>query len=66
MADAVLALNAGSSSLKFAVYRVISGKIAPVSKGEMEGIGTAPHFVAWDADGVALIEKRWPSATFAS
>jgi acetate kinase len=65
MADAVLALNAGSSSLKFAVYRDVSGKIAPISKGEIEGIGTAPHFVARDADGVARIEKRWPSATFA-
>jgi acetate kinase len=51
MTDAVLALNAGSSSLKFAVYRDVSGKIAPVSKGEIEGIGTAPHFVARDADG---------------
>jgi len=66
MADAVLALNAGSSSLKFAVYRDVSGKIAPVSKGEIEGIGTAPHFVARNADGEPLTEKRWPSATFAT
>ena len=66
MADAVLALNAGSSSLKFAVYRDVSGKIVPVSKGGIEGIGTAPHFIARDNNGVALIEKRWPSATFAT
>jgi len=66
MADAVLAVNAGSSSLKFAVYRDVSGKITPVSKGEIEGIGTAPHFVARNADGVALVERRFPSATFAS
>jgi len=66
MADAVLALNAGSSSLKFAVYRDVSGKIAPVSKGEIEGIGTAPHFVARNADGVTLTEKRLPSTTFAT
>jgi acetate kinase len=66
MTDAVLALNAGSSSLKFAVYRDVSGKIVPVSKGEIERIGGAPHFVTRDADGVALTEKRWPTATFAS
>ena len=42
----------------------MSGKIAPITKGEIEGIGTAPHFVARDADGEPLDEKRWPSATF--
>jgi acetate kinase len=65
MADAVLALNAGSSSLKFAVYREISRKIVPVSKGEIDGIGKAPHFVARDVNGIVLVEKRWPAATFA-
>ena len=65
MADAVLALNAGSSSLKFAVYRNESGMIGPVSTGEIEGIGTAPHFVARDGGGLPVIEKRFPSATFA-
>jgi acetate kinase len=60
MTDAVLALNAGSSSLKFAVFRNDEGKIAPVSKGELEGIGTAPHFVARDAIGATVHEKRWP------
>jgi acetate kinase len=65
MADAVLALNAGSSSLKFAVYRNVSGRIAPVSRLEIDGIGPAPHFVARNVDGVAPIEKPWPSATFA-
>ena len=66
MSDAVLALNAGSSSLKLAVYRDVSGKIVPVSQGEIEGIGTAPHFIARDGKGVVLIEKRWPAATFAA
>jgi acetate kinase len=65
MADAVLALNAGSSSLKFGVFRSTgNATIVPVSKGGIEGIGTAPHFTARDNNGVTLIEKRWPSATF--
>jgi acetate kinase len=64
MADAVLALDAGSSSLKFAVYREVSGKIVPLSKGKIEEIGTAPHFVARDVNGATLTEKNWPAATF--
>jgi acetate kinase len=67
MADAVLALNAGSSSLKFGVFRSTgAATIVPVSKGGIEAIGTAPHFTARDTNGAILIEKRWPSATFAT
>ena len=70
MTDAVLALNAGSSSLKFALFRNNgNGEIVPVAKGEIEGTGTAPHFVARDAKGATLTEKRWPdgaNATFES
>lgn len=61
MPDAVLALNAGSSSLKFALFELGTGKMmVPVSRGELEGIGTAPHFVARDAEGATLDERRWP------
>ena len=61
MTDAVLALNAGSSSLKFAVFeRGADSEIVPVSRGEIEGIGTAPRFIVHDAKGAVLDEKRWP------
>src|SRR5580692_8174742 len=67
MTDAVLALNAGSSSLKFAVFRNDgTGKIELASKGEIEGIGTAPHFVVHDANGTALYEMRWPDGAIAT
>ena len=46
MADAILTLNAGSSSLKFAVYLRGAGGLTLHSKGQVEGIGTAPHLVA--------------------
>ena len=60
MPGAVLALNAGSSSIKFAVYENRPGTDpACVAKGEIEGIGTAPHFVARDAKGATLGERRW-------
>ena len=61
MADAVLSLNAGSSSIKFALYRVAAaGALKLAVKGAVEGIGTAPHFAARDAGGAALADKSWP------
>ena len=61
MADAVLTINAGSSSLKFSVYRIGERDQLELSaKGQVEGIGTAPHLVAEDAEGKVLVERRWP------
>lgn len=57
MDDKVVVLNAGSSSLKFCVYARSAGagwRLA--ARGQIEGIGTAPHFVAKDEDGHKLID----------
>jgi acetate kinase len=63
MPDAVLALNAGSSSIKFALFEVgEADALRLLSKGQVEGLGTAPHFLARDAAGKTLEEKRWPDA----
>ena len=61
MADAILALNAGSSSIKFALFEVGGDGLKLLSAGQMEGIGTAPHFVARDAAGTVL-DESWPDA----
>jgi acetate kinase len=67
MPDAILALNAGSSSIKFALFEVSShGALAPVSRGLLEGIGTDPHFIARDAQGAVLGEQRWPAGSAAT
>jgi acetate kinase len=67
MADAILALNAGSSSIKFALYEILSAdSLAPVSRGELEGIGTEPHFVARDGHGAVIGERRWPPGAAAT
>lgn len=53
MHDVILVLDSGSSSLKFAVYEITSGA-APLSRlahGQVEGLGTHPHFTAFDAEG---------------
>jgi acetate kinase len=61
MADAVLTINAGSSSLKFSVYAVEAGdRLRLSADGQIEGIGTAPRFVARGADGEVHLDRRWP------
>jgi acetate kinase len=62
MTDAVLTINAGSSSLKFSVYHIAPGGDRPAlaAKGQIEGIGTSPRFVAEDAAGERLVDRRWP------
>jgi acetate kinase len=60
MREAVLSINAGSSSIKFAVFGLDKhGALEPVARGKIEGIGSSPHFIARDAAGAVLVERRW-------
>ncbi len=59
MSDALLSLNAGSSSLKFALYHA-EAEPALVAHGQIEGIGGAAHLIARDPAGATLTERRWP------
>lgn len=63
MADAILVLNAGSSSLKFSVF--LDGEAQPelLLRGQAEGLLTSPHFVARDAQATVLDERRWEENT---
>ena len=55
MDDYALVLNAGSSSLKFCVYRRPEGAgWALEARGQIEGIGTSPKFSAKNGAGEAL------------
>ena len=54
MTDAILVLNAGSSSLKFAVYPYASGSPPPILRGKIAGIGTNPVFSVRKSVGVAV------------
>lgn len=63
MKPAILAINAGSSSIKFGLDEIgADDGITTVASGQIEGIGTAPHFSAKDADGHVIAEQRWPDA----
>ncbi|MFE8033604.1 acetate/propionate family kinase [Thiohalocapsa marina] len=56
MSEQILTLNAGSSSIKFALYRVLADDLELTLRGQVEGIGSNPHFVASAADGALLAE----------
>lgn len=59
-ARCLLVVNAGSSSIKFALLAGDSREtLGGIVRGEIEGIGTAPHFLAKDRDGRRLAEHRW-------
>lgn len=59
---AILALNAGSSSLKFGLYAVAPGEPARLAEGQIENLDRAPHLVLHGADGSLIAEQRWPDA----
>ncbi|WP_213736926.1 acetate/propionate family kinase [Bradyrhizobium sp. dw_411] len=59
MSDAILILNAGSSSIKFSLFE---GHVRPGAKGlicdgELDGIGHRVHFVAKDNSGATLADQ---------
>jgi len=63
MADAILVLNAGSSSIKFSLFLQNGSELAARLSGQIEGLYTAPRFVAKDAGGASLGEKKWGEGT---
>jgi acetate kinase len=62
MADAILVLNSGSSSLKFSAF--LQGEpLKLLLRGQLEGLVTQPHFVARDGAGPVIAEKHWVAGT---
>ncbi len=57
--DVVLVVNAGSSSIKFAVYGVGGDGLDRLTHGEIDGIGTLPRFHARDASGAEITGLPW-------
>ena len=59
MKDVILVLNAGSSSIKFSIFEVGAESLVESVGGQIEGIGSAPRFVARDQTGNTLADERW-------
>ncbi len=59
MDDYAVVLNAGSSSLKFCIFRRPQSEAWDwASRGQIEGIGTAPRFSAKDGSGQKLEDRE--------
>jgi len=58
MSDALLVLNAGSSSLKFSLFGLTGGAApARLLEGQVDGLPEAPRLAAKDAAGATLAER---------
>jgi acetate kinase len=66
MNRAILALNAGSSSIKFALYEHGLTAQRLISRGAIEGIGEDPHLTARAPDGTVVDRQAWGASATAS
>ncbi|NIZ62225.1 acetate kinase [Sedimentitalea sp. CY04] len=57
--DAILVINAGSSSLKFQIFSVAGYDLFRQIRGQIDGIGVRPRLRATGANGEALIDQRF-------
>ena len=59
MTDVILVLNAGSSSIKFSMF-IVDGpdqRLALRYRGQIDGIGSNPHFRVTDPDGRRVVDE---------
>ena len=63
MTDAILVLNAGSSSIKFSVFLDRAAEPELLLHGLIEGLYTLPRFVATEAQGAEIAAHQWDKGT---
>lgn len=51
MTDLIVTINAGSSSIKFSVYRIAQGQLTQLALGQIDGIGGKAHFAVKKTGG---------------
>jgi acetate kinase len=59
MSDAILVVNAGSSSIKFSLFVEQGEALDLLLGGQIEGLYTAARFKARDAAGAVVGEREW-------
>lgn len=66
MRQALLVLNAGSSSLKFSLYAITKNTLSdkPIVHGQIAALDEKPHFLAKSADNNILIDEQLPQAAY--
>ncbi len=60
--DAILVVNAGSSSLKFQIFAIAGGGLERRVRGQVDGIGVRPRLRAVDGAGAALVDRGFAPA----
>ena len=63
MSGCIAVINAGSSSVKFALYDADADANMRF-RGQVEGIGVAPHLKISNGDGDGVTERSWPAEGF--
>ncbi len=60
MTNAIIVVNAGSTSLKFGAYAAdAAGPLALLCRGQIDGMQDDPHFAAKNPDGKPLDDHEW-------
>jgi acetate kinase len=62
MPDCIAVINAGSSSIKFALYA--ASDEALLFRGQIESIGLEPRLKVRDTAGTTIAEQKWPPSGF--
>ncbi len=62
MSELILSLNAGSSSLKFGLYRRDGGELVETMRGLAESLGGQARLSVRNAGGETLLEECWSAA----
>ena len=63
MANSIAVINAGSSSIKFAIHAATSAADRSLG-GQIEGIGLSPRLEIRDAQGNIIKTDAWPAPGF--
>jgi acetate kinase len=66
MSDAVVVLNAGSSSLKAAVFEVCGEDPRAVVRCRIDGLPQSPRLRVEDERGTTRLDRRWPQGEHVS
>jgi acetate kinase len=61
MPKTMLALNAGSSSIKFGLFGMAGAAPACLFAGEVADIGDKPHLTVKDMHGKLVLDRNWPA-----
>jgi acetate kinase len=61
MSKTMLALNAGSSSIKFGLFDLTGARPVHLFAGEISDAGNKPHLTVKDMQGRSVLDRDWPA-----